>query len=330
MHEEPPRTVTLTREETDQEAGALMAGRTSMAAVKRIAVSRDGSAWAYISHGGVLRVFREDKAIGLDVRPPAKGKEHSDRGMQTLAFGPKDETLVVATATDVASFNAHTGEPLWEYVPKRMFALLRSIPLDMAVADVDSQEFVVVSMSSGEMTVLDNAGKLVQRLNDNDAPQSMVAVGMTLFGTDGYSLTVWQLPDLQKTDEVMKGERIYRLTAASDDGLLVRTDKGVSHVGLDGEVHRTFTVSPGVPTLAFCSGSRTFVTVSDNELFATSIDTGEVVARTLCDYRPSAVTCRNGVVLVGTKEGHILAYQEATLEFLTMEIEARPNERAYA
>ena len=168
--------------------------------------------------------------------------------VHAVAFSEDASLIFVAAGLHLRCLDAHDGREVWSYRPANVFGFLQTSPRALVVSKNKS---VFMSSDSGEMCVFRASGEMCARWRSSDAPlfADLHKEGSLIIGSDGATLTVWDIDDRRRLMRYDCSGRIYGLKVVPrTDKVVLRTDRGIAVFDLYlGRVVRSFHVLPGLP-----------------------------------------------------------------------------------
>jgi WD40 repeat protein len=223
-----------------------------LAGINHIAFSQDGSQMALSRTDMSLELFLEGTfttrmSVGSDdekVRPTER--------IRGLAFGPKGDRLIAASADWVLCIPLNPSAPQWSVQPARAFGFLVVSPLCISVSE---SGLVAASFDDGSIGTWTEDGICVFQRRESNAPRSIdiSADDRELIGTDGFSVCSWDARTGKPRFQSHLDSRTY-ISAYWREGSIVAVRTLDSVIGLDAKSGRRLWTVPtlvGMPTMAF-------------------------------------------------------------------------------
>lgn len=171
--------------------------------------------------------------------------------IRDLAF-QGDRYLWIAAGESVRKIDLNEGRELLNYVAPRDWGFLVISPTSIAIAP---NGWVAVAFDNGGIAIWSEYGELVQQWTDNDGPRktSFLDDGERLFGTDSFSLCIWEVATREKIHRWPLEGRAFGVAVCPEY-------KWVATRGLHeavvwdlrtGTPFARFNVRPGLPLLQF-------------------------------------------------------------------------------
>lgn len=171
--------------------------------------------------------------------------------IRDLAFHG-DRYLWIAAGETVRQIDLNNGAELLNYVAPRDWGFLVISPTSISIAPDGS---VAVAFDNGGIAIWSEHGEPLQQWTDNDGPRKINFLddGRRLFGTDSFSLCVWDVATREKVNRWPLEGRAFGLAVSPEH-------KWVAVRGLHeavvwdlrtGTPFARFNVRPGLPLLQF-------------------------------------------------------------------------------
>ena len=190
-------------------APVLGSAATAAPIVKALAAA-PGLPWVLVGwDDGQVAVVDPAFRREYTLTPPADLPGDAGRSVLSITFDLNGEHFAVAYGDRVVGYAVGNPSVVWEFHPRRFFALWRATPL----AVVATPPGFVVSMSTGQMVRLDAmTGAVHAERHDDESPHScaLVADG-TVYGTDGWHLQQWDPVTLNPLHSIDSGGRQYHV-----------------------------------------------------------------------------------------------------------------------
>lgn len=271
---------------------------------------------------GHVSFYRDGKLMSVIDARPLKSKTRSEEGLQSLTFSASGDMLYVLNGLEVLAINTQGLEVAWSYKPKRMFAFLRSVPLDV-VAGKD--ETVLVTTSSGQMVRLDRKARNIVERFDNDAPQSILVWQNKIIGTDGHHIRFWDWETLKRVsyEPVYSGRSYAIFPGTMHDTIILRGMSKYVELSLSTwEVVQEIPCPPGLPIAVSMSETSEIAMIQEDLIRIVSLEGKPERLLKPESGRPTSLKMQGmDKLLVGTHTGTV---ERFTLPNMKGELLERP------
>jgi len=276
--------------------------------VRNISSSPNGQIIACGARSGEVAVFADRNLISeFDVQP-IRMKNKAEAELQIVCLGKSGDLTYCATSVDVLAINTNTADIAWEYQQRRQWGFLSSIPQGTYLTD---DENIVITYSSGEMTMLDRKARIIETGNFNHAPKFLVTQPnlADVYGSDGYHIYSWDRHRLAGNINQISRARCYSLGLSGDGSTLVaRSDSRLICIDTKTNEHSfEFEVPGGLPAIAVDEYGSEIAHLTENQVLLRSLD-GSLnrEIRFEDDFALSLMALRSGEgFLIGMRSGAV-------------------------
>lgn len=276
--------------------------------VRNITSSPSGQVIACGARSGEVAVFADRNLISeFDVQP-IRLKNKAEAELQMLCLGKSADLTYCATSVDVLAINTNAADIAWEYQQRRQWGFLSSIPQGTYLTD---DENIVITYSSGEMTMLDRKARIIETGNFNLAPKFLVTQpnSKLVYGSDGYHIYSWDRQKLAGEVNHIGAVRCYSLGLSGDSSTLVtRSDSRLICIDTKTNEHKfEFEVPGGLPALAVDEFGSEIAHLAEHKVLLRSLD-GSIIREISFedDFALSLMALRSGDgFLIGMRSGSV-------------------------
>ncbi|QYK53769.1 MAG: hypothetical protein KF824_02485 [Fimbriimonadaceae bacterium] len=276
--------------------------------VRNITSSPNGQIIACGARSGEVAVFANQNLVSeFDVQP-IRMKNKAEAELQMLCLGKSGDLTYCATSVDVLAINTNAADIAWEYQQRRQWGFLSSIPQGTYLTD---DENIVITYSSGEMTMLDRKARVIETGYFNNAPKFLVSQPniANVYGSDGNYIYSWDRQRLAGNVNQISKMRCYSLGLSGDGSTLVsRTDSRLVCIDTKTKEHKfEFEVPGGLPAIAVDEFGSEIAHLTEDRILLRSID--GTVNREIAfedDFALSLMALKTGEgFLVGMRSGYV-------------------------
>ncbi len=268
--------------------------------------SPNGDMFVAGSRLGWVGLFSGSRLVDdYDVRPVDRRKT-SERELQAVTIGTSPDLLYCATSVDIMAINVQGRETAWSKRQKRQWGFLPSLPQGAYMATDDQW---AVTYSSGEMTIFDRKGRVIETGYFERAPRFLTWShhAKLVYGSDAHSVYTWSRDTLQDAVQPVWSGVNYGL-ALSPDGttLFIRGEWRV--ISLDtsnGEVIAEFEVGAGLPAMAADEKGDRIAILAEDRVSIYDQKGGAIHAIDCDGQYPLGLLSTGNRLVVGTREGRI-------------------------
>lgn len=241
--------------------------------VRTIASSPNGQIIACGARSGEVAVFaNRDLVSEFDVQP-IRMKNKAEAELQMLSLGKSGDLTYCATSVDVLAINTNAADIAWDYQQRRLWGFLPSIPQGTYLTD---DENIVISYSSGEMTMLDRKARVIETGYFNHAPKFLVSQPEieSVYGSDGNHIYCWDRQLLAGNVKSIAHARCYGLGLSGDGSTLVaRSDSRLLCFDTkSSDLKFEFEVPGGLPVIAVDQYGSEIAHLTERNVLLRSID----------------------------------------------------------
>lgn len=277
------------------------------AGVRTIAVSADG-VWIATADSNRGIILRKRGEVHYVFDPlPFWQRYPSNRRVHAMAFSLDSTRLFVALTDQLTAYEVESGNRLWRDRGRRILAFLGNSPLSLAVHPI--RGFLATSFEDGHLGFWSPDGSSRDVWFDNAAPRQLAFSrdGARLIGTDGYSVSIWDVVSHAKIARHIADEKVHSIALSPvADVVATRTLYRTNIWNLEtGMELGSIQIGQGLPLIAFSPVSERLA-LSENSIVRVFRFDGSQVAEAALPETIAlslAYSADGSEILVGRSDG---------------------------